>query len=37
MKATLNWLKQYVAFDWSPKELPERLTMRGLALLALIQ
>ena len=25
MKVTLNWLKQYVAFDWAPAELAERL------------
>ncbi len=30
MKATLNWLKQYVQFDWSPEELAARLTMLGL-------
>ena len=30
MKATLNWLKQYVDFIWSPEELTERLTMLGL-------
>lgn len=30
MKVTLNWLKQYVDFDWSPQELAERLTMLGL-------
>lgn len=30
MKVTLNWLRQYVAFDWSPAELAERLTMLGL-------
>jgi len=30
MKITLNWLKQYVDFDWSPEELRERLTMLGL-------
>jgi phenylalanyl-tRNA synthetase beta chain len=30
MKATLNWLKQYVDFNWSPEELTERLTMLGL-------
>ena len=30
MKVTLNWLKQYVDFDWSPDELTERLTMLGL-------
>lgn len=30
MKLTLNWLKQYVDFDWSPEQLAERLTMLGL-------
>ncbi|MDA1274669.1 MAG: phenylalanine--tRNA ligase subunit beta [Verrucomicrobia bacterium] len=30
MKVTLNWLKQYVDFDWTPEELAERLTMLGL-------
>jgi hypothetical protein len=25
MKVTLNWLKQYVDFNWSPEELTERL------------
>jgi phenylalanyl-tRNA synthetase beta chain len=30
MKVTLNWLKQYVDFDWSPEEVRERLTMLGL-------
>jgi len=30
MKVTLNWLKQYVEFDWSPAELAERLTMLGI-------
>ncbi len=30
MKITLNWLKQYVDFDWSPEQLAERLTMLGL-------
>src|SRR5690348_9124091 len=30
MKVTLNWLKQYVDFDWSPEQLSERLTMLGL-------
>lgn len=30
MKVTLNWLKEYVDFDWTPEELPERLTMLGL-------
>jgi len=30
MKVTLNWLKQYVDFSWSPEELAERLTMIGI-------
>ena len=30
MKVTLNWLKQYVDFNWSPEEMIERLTMLGL-------
>src|SRR6476660_5984367 len=30
MKVTLNWLKQYVDFAWSPDELAERLTMLGI-------
>src|SRR5947207_4474976 len=30
MKVTLNWLKQYTDFDWSPEELADRLTMLGL-------
>jgi phenylalanyl-tRNA synthetase beta chain len=30
MKITLNWLRQYVDFSWSPEELSERLTMLGL-------
>ncbi|MDB6065501.1 MAG: phenylalanyl-tRNA synthetase beta subunit [Pedosphaera sp.] len=30
MKVTLNWLKQYVDFTWSPEELAERLTMAGM-------
>ncbi len=30
MKVTLNWLKQYVDFDWSSEELAERLTMLGI-------
>jgi phenylalanyl-tRNA synthetase beta chain len=30
MKVTLNWLKQYVDFDYTPEELTERLTMLGL-------
>src|SRR4029079_10267653 len=30
MKVTLNWLKHYVDFDWSPEELSERLKMLGI-------
>jgi len=30
MKITLNWLKQYVDFNWSPDELTERLTLLRL-------
>jgi phenylalanyl-tRNA synthetase beta chain len=30
MKVTLNWLKQYVDFNWSSDELTERLTLLGL-------
>ncbi len=30
MKITLNWLKQYIDFPWSPAELRDRLTMIGL-------
>jgi phenylalanyl-tRNA synthetase beta chain len=30
MKVTLNWLKQYVDFDWSAEELADRLTMLGI-------
>src|SRR5689334_1805235 len=30
MKITLNWLKQYVDFDWSAEQLAERLTMLGI-------
>ena len=30
MKVTLNWLKQYVDFDWSAAELADRLTMLGI-------
>ena len=32
MKVTLNWLKQYVDFDWPPEELRERLNVLVLAL-----
>ena len=30
MKVTVNWLKQYVDFDWSPELLGEKLTMLGM-------
>src|SRR5688500_10477049 len=30
MKVTLNWLREYVDFDWSPAQLAERLTMLGI-------
>ena len=30
MKVTYNWLKQYVDFDWTVKELAERITMLGV-------
>ncbi len=30
MKVTLNWLKQYVDFNWSPEEVTERLTLLGV-------
>jgi phenylalanyl-tRNA synthetase beta chain len=30
MKVTLNWLKQYVDFNWTPEELSDRLTMLGI-------
>src|SRR6266849_8650061 len=30
MEVTLNWLKQYVDFEWAPEQLAERLTMIGI-------
>ena len=30
MKCTYHWLKDFVEFDFSPKELAEKLTMLGL-------
>src|SRR5260370_14817345 len=30
MKIKLNWLRQYVDFNWPPEELAERLTMLGI-------
>ncbi len=30
MNVTLNWLKTYINFDFSPRELAERLTMLGI-------
>ena len=35
MKATLNWLKQYVDFNWSPEELRERLPLIGIEVASL--
>jgi phenylalanyl-tRNA synthetase beta chain len=29
MRISLNWLRELVAFDWSPEELAERLTLAG--------
>jgi phenylalanyl-tRNA synthetase beta chain len=37
MKVTLNWLKQFVDFDWSPEVLAERLTMLGLEVESLVK
>ncbi len=30
MKFTVDWLKQYIDFDYTPKDLADRLTMAGL-------
>jgi hypothetical protein len=30
MKITLNWLKQYVDFDWSPKKFIGRLATKKI-------
>ncbi|MBT5321465.1 MAG: phenylalanine--tRNA ligase subunit beta, partial [Verrucomicrobiales bacterium] len=30
MKVTYNWLREYVAFDWSAEDLAERITMLGV-------
>ena len=30
MKVTLNWLREYIDFDWDAAELEKRLTMSGL-------
>ena len=30
MKVTLNWLRQYVDFDWPPETLSDQLTMIGI-------
>ncbi len=35
MKVGYNWLKDYVAFEWSPSELGERLTSIGTAVNAI--
>src|SRR6266699_2134720 len=37
MKVTLNWLKQYVQFDWMPEELGERLTFIGIEVESLMK
>lgn len=34
MKVTLNWLNQYVDFDWSPEELTGRFAILGLPVFA---
>lgn len=31
MKVGYNWLREYIAFDWAPQELAERLTAIGTA------
>ena len=30
MRVPLSWLREYVTFDLSPRELAEELTMRGM-------
>lgn len=37
MKVILNWLKQYVVFNWSIAETVERLTLPGLVLRAAVR
>ncbi|MGE5389426.1 MAG: phenylalanine--tRNA ligase subunit beta [Deltaproteobacteria bacterium] len=32
MGVSLNWLKEYIDYDWSPEELAHRLTMAGIAI-----
>ncbi|MEQ8236133.1 MAG: phenylalanine--tRNA ligase subunit beta [Syntrophomonadaceae bacterium] len=32
MGVSINWLKEYVSFNWSPEELAHRLTMAGIAI-----
>ena len=32
MGVSINWLKQYVEFNWSAEELAHRLTMAGIAI-----
>ena len=36
MKVTLNWLKEYADFNWSPEELTGWLTPPSLALHAAV-
>lgn len=37
MRVSYNWLKEYIAFKLSPKELAERLTMAGLEIKSIDQ
>lgn len=32
MGVSLNWLKEYIDYDWTPEELAHRLTMAGIAI-----
>ena len=32
MGVSINWLQDYVKFDWTPEELAHRLTMAGIAI-----
>lgn len=32
MGISLNWLKEYIDYDWTPEELAHRLTMAGIAI-----
>jgi hypothetical protein len=37
MKATLNWLKQFVDFNWSPEALTKRLAIVFLVLMGAVR